>query len=161
MRKNLPFRAWFYFRMGYATYLAFMIAIINTMVTVYYLAINQVPELKIIFPSFTVWAIFIALIVGPLGVFVGWLHLKRTPAYRSEAEVSAEANPYFYKLPPGYWREALAPAILELLSLNLKVLNKETLTESEVNSLKNLQKKLQVLIDGGFVGQPRRMSAIE
>ncbi|MGH9879637.1 MAG: hypothetical protein ACRD5H_18565, partial [Nitrososphaerales archaeon] len=152
MRKNLPFRAWFYFRMGYATYLAFMMAIINTMVTVYYLAIDKVPVLETVFPSFSIWTIFIAFTVGPLGVLIGWLHLKRTPAFRSEAEVAAEANPYFYKLPPGYWREALIPAILELLTLNLKLLNKETLSESEVNSLKDLQKKLQLLIYGGFIG---------
>jgi hypothetical protein len=147
--------------MGYATYLAFILATVNTMVTVYYLAIGSVPQLASVFPSFGVWTIFVILTMGPLGVFVGWLHLKRSAAYRSEAEVAAEANPYLYKLPPGYWREAVIPTMLELLSLNLKVLNKEPLTDSEVNSLKALQKKLQHLIDGGFVGQPRRMSASE
>jgi hypothetical protein len=147
--------------MGYATYLAFILATVNTMVTVYYLAIDSVPALELVFPSFGVWTVFVILTMGPLGIFVGWLHLKRSAAYRSEAEVAAEANPYLYKLPPGYWREAVIPTMLELLSLNLKVLNKEPLTESEVNSLKALQKKLQHLIDGGFVGQPRRMSAPE
>lgn len=131
------------------------------MVTVYYLAIDNLPVLESIFPSFTIWAIFIVFTVGPLAVLAGWLHLKRSPAYRSEADVSVEANPYYYKLPPGYWREALAPAMLELLRLNVKVLNKETLTEAEINSLKDLQQKLQVLIEGGFIGEPRGMSAVK
>jgi len=147
--------------MGYATYLAFILATVNTMVTVYYLAIESVPALKPIFPSFGIWTIFVLFTMGPLAIFVGWLHLKRSAAYRSEAEVAAEANPYYYKLPPGYWREAVIPTMLELLSLNLKLLNKEPLTESEVTSLKALQKKLQHLIDGGYVGQPKRMSALE
>lgn len=161
MRRNLPFRAWYYFRVGYTTYLAFFIATINTMVTVYYLAIEKIHGLSAIFPSFSVWTVFIIFTVGPMGVLAGWMHLKRTPAYRSEADISAEANPYLYKLPPGYWREALMPAILEILRLNLKMVNKEPMTEAEIDSLKVLQKKLQSLIDGGFVGQPRRMSSSE
>jgi len=161
MRRNLPFRAWYYFRVGYTTYLAFLMATANTMVTVYYLAIKTVPALEGIFPSFSVWTLFIIFTVGPIAVFAGWLHLKRSPAYRAEAEISTEANPYLYKLPPGYWREALIPAILEILRLNLKIVNKEPMTSEEMESLKILQKKLQFLIDGGFVGQPKRMSASE
>ena len=161
MRKSLPFRAWYYFRTGYATYLAFLLASVNTVVTVYYLAIQNLPALQVVFPSFTIWVLFVTFVVTPIGVFLGWLHLKRSPAYRSEMDIAMEANPYYYKLPPGYWREALAPAMLEILRLNLKVLNKEPMSEAEIDSLKNLQKKLQVLIDGGFVGQPRRMSVQE
>lgn len=157
MKKGLPFRAWYYFRMGYATYLTFMIATVNALVTTYYLAIQKYPDLLAVFPTFTIWVIFIVLAVTPLAVFLGWLHFKRSPAYRSEMDISVEANPYYYKLPPGYWREALAPAMLEILRLNLKVINKESLTEAEISSLKNLQSKLQVLIEGGLVGEPRKM----
>jgi len=158
MRKGLPFRAWYYFRTGYATYLAFIIASLNTLVTVYYLAINNIPDLKGVFPSFSIWVAFMVTSVTPLAVFLGWLHLKRSGAYRSELDVSVEANPYYYKLPPGYWREALAPVLLELLRLNLKIISKETISEGEMNSLKNLQKKLETLIDGGYLGSPKRIA---
>lgn len=157
-RKGLPFRAWYYFRTGYVTYLAFIVTSLNTMVTVYYLAIRNVPDLDFIFPSFTVWVLFVVTAVTPLGVLLGWLHLKRSPAYRSELEVGVEANPYYYKLPPGYWKEALAPVMLELLRLNIKVLNKETLTDQEMKSLVELQKKMELLINGGYLGEPKRMS---
>lgn len=144
--------------MGYATYLTFILASINAMVTVYYLAINNIPALEVVFPSFSIWVAFVVATVTPLAVFLGWLHLKRSPAYRSELDVSIEANPYYYKLPPGYWKEALAPVLLELLRLNLKIISKEPLTETELNTLKNLQKKLETLIDGGYLGDPKRIT---
>lgn len=128
------------------------------MVTVYYLAIKNIPELGIVFPDFTSWAVTIIIIGIPLAVSIGWLHLKRSPAYRSEQDVAIESNPYYYKLPPGYWKEALVPVMLETLKLNIKLLNKETLSESELNSLKELQKKIEGLLNGGYIGNPKRMS---
>lgn len=154
MRASLPFRAWFYFRMGYSVYLSFILAAVNVMVTVYYLAISNIEDLSSVFPDFTSWAITVILIGTPLAVFIGWMHLKRSPAYRSEMDVSVESNPYYYKLPPGYWKDALVPALLETMKLNIKLLNKEVLTETEIKQLKELQRKLELLIDGGRLGSP-------
>jgi hypothetical protein len=156
-RKAVPFRAWYYFRQGYTTYLAFLLTSVNTLVTVYYLAIERIPDLKIVFPTFGVWAAVMVVTVTPVAVLIGWLHFKRSRAYASEADVLAETNPYYYKLPPGYWREALAPAMLELLRLNVKILSKEQLSEKEIDSIKILQKKFEELIQGEFVGEPKRM----
>jgi len=152
MKTNLPFRSWFYFRTGYAVYLSFLIAAVNMIVTVYYLAIVRIEGLLAVFPDFTSWAVTVIIVGVPLAVFIGWLHLKRSPAYSSEVDVGVEANPYYYKLPPGYWKEALVPVLLETMKLNIKLLNKESLTENEVKSLKSLQEKLQTLIDGGRLG---------
>ena len=143
--------------MGYITYLSFIVAAANALVTIYYLAINRIPDLMILFPSFTIWTIFMLGVVSPLGVFLGWLHFKRSPAYRSEMDIAVESNPYNYKLPPGYWKEALVPLMLELLRLDLKIISKEPLTEAETSSLKNLQKKLETLIEGGHLGDPKRI----
>jgi hypothetical protein len=151
MRTNLPFRSWFYFRTGYAVYLSFVIAAVNMIVTVYYLAIERIDVLHAVFPDFTRWAVTVLIVGVPLAVFIGWLHLKRSPAYSSEVDVGVEANPYYYKLPPGYWKEALVPVLLETMKLNIKLLNKESLTEGEIKSLKDLQGKLQNLIDGGRI----------
>ena len=155
MKSRLPFRSWYYFRTGYATYLAFALAAINMMVVVYYLAIKSVPSLETLFPNFTIWALSIITIGVPLAILLGWLHVKRSPAYRSEMDIMVEANPYYYKLPPGFWKEVFAPLYLELLRLNLKVLNKEQLTEEEQKQIKELQEKLEVLIRGGYIGNPR------
>jgi len=154
-RSRLPFRSWYYFRTGYGTYLAFILAAINMMVVVYYLAIKNVPSLETVFPSFAIWALTITAGGIPLGVFLGWLHVKRSAAYRSEVDIQVEANPYYYKLPPGYWVEVFAPTYLELLRLNLKLLNKEPLTEEEQKQIKELQKKLENLINGGYAGGHR------
>ena len=127
------------------------------MVTVYYLAIKSMPQLEYVFPNFTSWALAITLIAFPLATYLGWLHIKRSPAWRSELEVGVEANPYNYRLPPGFWKEALVPVMLETLRLNIKLLNKESLTQNELDSLKDLQRKMEVLISGGYVGKPTQM----
>ncbi len=158
MKKDFLFRSWYYFRTGYSTYLAFVIAAINMLVVVYYLAIEKSPLLKAAFPSFTLFSILVIILGVPLSIFIGLLHMKRSPAYTSEIDISVESNPYYYKLPPGYWREVLAPAFLELLRLNVKLLNKEPLSQDEINSMEELQKKLEILINGGFVGKPGTMS---
>lgn len=155
MTRRMPFRSWYYFRTGYMTYLAFVLAAINMMVVVYYLAIKNIPALESVFPSFAIWALTVIAAGIPLAIFLGWMHVKRSPAYSSEVDIQVEANPYYYKLPPGYWKEVFAPIWLELLRLNLKVLNKEPLTEEEQKQIKELQKKLENLISGGYVGTPR------
>jgi hypothetical protein len=134
-------------------------AIVNVVVTVYYLAIANIPELEAVFPNFTTWAITVIVIGIPLAILVGWIHLKRSPAFRSEMDVTVEANPYYYKLPPGYWKDALVPVMLETMKLNIKLLNKESLSESEIKSLKELQQKLEHLIQGGRIDAQRKTSA--
>src|SRR5881296_3732147 len=114
MKNGLPFRAWYYLRTGYSLYLAFLITAANALVTVYYLAIKSVPQLEAVFPTFMSWAAVMASIFVPVAVLLGWVHFKRIPAYRSEVDITVEANPYYYKLPPGYWKEALVPTMLEI-----------------------------------------------
>lgn len=135
--------------------MAFILAAINMVVVVYYLAIKSVPALEIVFPSFVVWILTITAVGVPLSVFLGWLHVKRSGAYRSELDIQVEANQYYYKLPPGFWKEVFAPTYLELLRLNVKLLNKEPLTEEEHKQIRVLQKKLENLINGGLEGTPR------
>jgi hypothetical protein len=149
-------RMWYYFRIGYGTYLTFLLGAINTLVVVWYLAIAQVPEIQGIFGHFLLFAILITIIGVPLSVAMGWLHLKRTPAYSSELDIAVEANPYYYKLPPGYNREAFAPLYLELLTQLSRLLETQNLlTNDDKSRIEALEEKLQVLIDGGYVGTPR------
>ena len=94
MREKLPFRAWFYFRQGYGLYFAFILAGINTLTLTYFLAIENYPLLKDVFPSFVHYVIILVGIGVPVLVTVGYLHFKRTPAYRSETGIMQETNPY-------------------------------------------------------------------
>lgn len=157
-RKKLPFRVWFYFRQGWSLYFAFIFAAINTLVVTYYLAIEKIPSLQIIFPTFTQYVVVIIFIGIPILILIGYVHFKRSHAFGSEVNITTESNPYLYKLQPGYAIEVFFPVILEILKLNIKLLNKETLTNEEVENLKELQKKMENLIQGGHIGKPKHLS---
>jgi hypothetical protein len=74
----------------------------------------------------------------------------------SEQDITVEANPYNYKIPPGFWQEAFTPVYLELLKGMAKMLEKQGLmTAEEQEQIKQLETKLETLIQGGFVGTPR------
>lgn len=149
-------RLWFYFRMGYSTYLTFLLGYVSTLVTVYYLAIKNIPDLLNVFPHFVPFAVLATVIGGPLSITIGWVHLKRSPAYRSEIDIGVEANPYYYKLPPGFNREVFAPLYLELLVQMKRLLESQKLLNTEEKTrIEELERKLHVLIDGGLVGTPR------
>ncbi len=154
MKRNLGFRAWFYFRQGWSTYFAFLLAALNTMVVTYYLAIEKAPFLQIIFPSFFT---YIAVWIGvglPLLIVIGYIHFKRSAAYASEADISTEANPYVYKLQPGHAQLVVFPMYLILTNLLVKLSKNEKLTEDELSQMEEIQKNLKILIDGGSIGKP-------
>ena len=155
-KSNFIFRVWFYFRMGYGTYLTFILGVVSTLVTVYYLAINNIPQLKSVFPAFWIFSV-ISLVIGiPAAVILGWYHVKGSGIFMSEQDINVEANPYNYKIPPGFWQEAFTPVYLELLKGMAKMLEKqELLTEEEQEQIKQLENKLETLIHGGFVGAPK------
>lgn len=152
--KKNTFKTFFYFRIGYATYLAFAIGIINLLTTSYFLAIKKVPEIMKIFPTFEIYIITIIAIGIPLVTFVGWLHFKRIGTYSAEAAIGQQAFPYNFKYQPGYNKEVFGPAYLEILRINKKKLTGEKLTEDDLKRIKELEEKLENLIDGGYVGNP-------
>ena len=94
MKKNTGFRAWFYFRQGWTTYFAFIFAALNTMVVTYYLAIENIPVLKIVFPSFYAYLIIVISIGIPLLIFVGYAHQKKTASFKTEADIYYESDPH-------------------------------------------------------------------
>jgi hypothetical protein len=154
---RLTYRAWYYFRVGYATYLTFLLGYASTLVTVYYLAIKNVPDLLSIFPKFALFAIPATVIGGPLSVVIGWVHIKRSYLFSSEQDISVEANPYAYKLIPGIATEVGTPTFIVTLRLLRKLSEKSgILTDSERAEIENLEKKWIVLLEGGYVGTPRR-----
>ena len=150
-------RFWYYFRMGYSTYLSFLLGAVNTLTVIYYLLIKNVPDLEEIFPKFSIFAIPACLVGLPLAVLVGWLHFKGTMAYTSELDITVESNPYQYKLTPGWQREVFAPVYLKLLDLTTRISNdRRLLTDEEQAEVDQIRSKLRILIEGGMVGVPRR-----
>jgi len=139
-RAKFVFRAWYYFRNGWSLYFAFIFAAINTLVVTYYLAIDKVPALLNIFPTFFNYVIIVTGIGLPILILVGYVHYKRSPAYKSEAAIGAEVNPYNRRNLIN--SEVNLELNLKILDLILKLLNQEKLNDDEINQVKKSQKEI-------------------
>ena len=127
MQKNYFFRAWFYFRQGWSTYFAFIFAAINTLTVTYFLAIEEYPILNSIFPSFLIYVLIIVSIAIPVLILIGYVHFKRSNAFKAEADINIEANPHQRRILSN--TELLFPILLKLLEINAKISNSEKLSE--------------------------------
>jgi len=156
MNKKLAFRGWYYFRQGWGTYFAFIFAAINTMVVTYYLAIENAPFLKELFPSFLSYFLTMAGVGIPLLIIIGYIHFKKSHAYTSEADITIESNPYYFKLAPGHTKEILYPSILEILNSLTKLSNNQKLSDDDHKRIIDLSKELNNLINGGTIGTKRQ-----
>jgi len=141
MRDNLGFRGWFYFRQGWSVYFAFIFAAINTLTVTYFLAIDNYPFLKDVFPSFIHYVAILVLIGIPLLVLIGYAHYKRTPSFKAEADIHIEANPHMRRMLIN--TEFMLSMSLQLSELSMKLMNNEKLTSDEMNNLKQLQIEFQ------------------
>ena len=161
MRKNLGFRSWYYLRVGWTTYFALIFSVVNTFTVTYFLAVDEFPILQQWFPTFLSYVVSLIVVGIPILIVVGYLHFRRTHAYGSEAEITTESNPYFYKAAPGWVRDVQWPFFYKLSEFLIKYNQNEKLTEDELNELKELQKKMETLIKGGYVGNPRKKNTFD
>ena len=149
MRNNLGFRGWFYFRQGWSVYFAFIFAAINTLTVTYFLAIENYPVLKEVFPSFIHYIVIVVTIGIPLLVLIGYAHYKRTPSFKAEADIHIEANPHMRRMLIN--TEFMLSMSLQLSELSMRLMNNEKLTSDEMDRLKHLQKEFQKQIDNRVV----------
>ena len=133
MTDNLGFRSWFYFRMGWGTYFAFIFAAINTLTVTYYLAIERIPTLITIFPNFFQYILIISAIGVPLLIIVGYVHYKRTLAFKSEIDVTMESNPYQRRNIVNI--TLILESIMKTNQLLLKLSKNEKLSETEIGEI--------------------------
>ena len=155
MNKKIFSRLWFYFRTGWGTYFAFLFSGINTLVVTYYLAIEEIPFLLEIFPSFAHYVAIVVIIAVPLLAAVGYVHFKRLPAYSSEVAISVEQNPYVFKLHPGWNKKVVFPMYRLMTIMLLKQANDEKLTPEEINDIKKIIADIEHLNAGGWIDKPR------
>ena len=149
MRDNLGFRGWFYFRQGWSVYFAFIFAAVNTLTVTYFLAIDNYPVLKEIFPSFIHYIVIVVLVGIPLLALVGYAHYKRTASFKAEADIHIEANPHMRRILIN--TEIMLSMSLQLSELSMRLMNNEKLTGDEMDRLKQLQKEFQKQIDNRVV----------
>ena len=143
MSTSTGFRGWFYFRMGWSTYFAFILAAINTLTVTYFLAVDNYPALKMIFPSFEIYVLIIVSIGVPLLIFIGYSHYKKTKAFRSEVDVLVETNPLMR-------RNVVNTDIILRLNTNLIALilklSKNASNEEELKNVEKIQEEIIELI---------------
>jgi len=141
MEKNYFFRAWYYFRMGWSTYFAFIFAAINTLTVTYFLAIENYPQLGSLFPSFFQYVVIVAGAGIPILVAVGYIHYKKTSAFKAEADINIEANPHWRRMLSN--TDLLLSSYLKLIELIPKITNQEKLSDAEVKELNKLKESLK------------------
>ena len=145
MKQNLGFRGWFYFRQGWTTYFAFIFAAINTMVVTYYLAIENIPELKIIFPSFYIYLITVSSIGIPLLIFIGYAHQKKTASFKTESDIYFESNPHASRTYNNV--ELLLQLNLKLINLLLLDYEKNNVSNEKLDDLIKLKNEIETYYD--------------
>ena len=141
IKTSRSFRSWFYFRTGWSVYFAFIFAAINTLVVTYYLAIENIPFLGEIFPTFTHYVVTAILVGIPILVAAGYIHFKRSAGFKSEADVSIETNPHARRTLLN--TEAIITSYLFSNELMMKMLKGEKLTDEEIKKLTELQEKIR------------------
>ena len=140
-KKSTSFRAWFYFRTGWAVYFAFIFAAVNTLVVTYYLAIDNISFLHQIFPTFGHYVIAVIAIGITLLIGAGYIHFKKSPGFKSEADIAIESNPHARRNLLN--TEAIIAAYLFSNDLMMKMLKDEKLTDEEVKKFTELQDKIK------------------
>ena len=145
MEKNLPYRGWFYFRTGWSTYFAFLVAGVNALTVTFFLAIENYPTLSTIFPTFFHYIAIVVSIGVPVLVLVGYVHFKKIKAYRAEQDILIETSPHTRRILQN--TEILLPAYLKLTELMMKLSVNKKLTDEELKDVSELQKKLSRHID--------------
>ena len=151
--RNFIFRLWFYYRQGWGTYFSTIVAAGNTLIVTYYLAIEKSEVLRDAFPTFTLFGLVVVGVALPLLISVGYIHYKKSPAFSTEVDINVEANPYMYKLVPGWMKNAQFPVYLLMLNMMIKMSKNEKMSDEDIQMMAEIQKDLKHLIDGGSVGK--------
>jgi len=89
-------------------------------------------------------------------VLTGFMHFRKVRGYASEAEIHVENNPYIYKLSPGFQSIAVFPFYLLVTRLLVKLANNEKLDEKDQKIISKLEKDINILLKGGYVGLEKR-----
>ena len=144
MKQRIGFRGWFYFRVGWSTYFVFILAAINTLTITYFLAIDNYPALKAVFPTFEQYAMIMISVGIPMLIVVGYAHFKKTLAYKSEMDIYVESNPYLSRNTVN--ADLSLKLNLKLISLLLKMSTNEKIEKNEIDEIEKLHSKISKFI---------------
>ena len=130
--------------MGWSTYFVFILAAINTLTVTYFLAIDNYPTLKSIFPSFEQYALLMISVGIPVLILVGYAHFKKTVAYKSEMDIMIESNPYIARNTVN--ADLSLKLNLKLISLLLRMSKGEKIEKNEIDEIEKLHNEISKFI---------------
>jgi hypothetical protein len=122
-------------------YFAFIFAAINTLTVTYYLAIERVPALQVIFPSFFQYVAIVSLIAVPLLIGIGYAHYKRTKARKAEVDIGFETSTYQRRFIVN--TEIILHLNLRLTEMLMKLTHGEKLTENEIKKIQAYKEDIE------------------
>ena len=131
--------------MGWSTYFVFILAAINTLTVTYFLAIDNYPTLKSIFPSFEQYAVLMVCTGIPILILVGYAHFKKTVAYKSEMDIMIESNPYIARNTVN--ADLSLKLNLKLISVLLRVSNGEKIEKNEIDEIEKFHNETLKFIE--------------
>lgn len=164
---RLVFRAWYYFRTGYAIYVSFLVGLVSNIIVIYSLGIKPViasgtepgtlgSVFDLLFPHLLNFAVIAIVVSVPVCVYIGILHMKRTGAYEADASVATEEHPYAYKAVPGKEQEVFVPLMMLTAQSIAELLEQQNrLTPERRKMLDEAIEKAKRLIEGKGVGKRR------
>tara|TARA_A100001037_G_scaffold301543_1_gene331306 strand:+ start:1142 stop:1645 length:504 start_codon:yes stop_codon:yes gene_type:complete len=144
-KNNLFFRFWYYFRIGWGTYFVFVLGAVNTLTVTYFLAVDNYPTLKQLFPSFEIYALYLTTILIPILIVVGYSHFKKTHAFKSEVDVIIESNPYQRRILVN--TEATLSLNLKLINIIQKMAKDQNIDQEQLNELKKISEELSSYVN--------------
>ena len=159
MPKSPGFRGWYYFRQGWTVYFAFIMAAVNTLTVTYFLAIENYPVLQDIFPSFIYYILIVGAIGVPLLIVVGFIHYKRTVAFKSEVDVIMESNPYQRRNVVNI--ALILESIMKTNQLLLKLSKNEKLSETEIGEINSEMDEISKFINSRTFKNSSDMSYLQ
>ena len=104
------------------------------------MAIERIPFLVNLFPSFIHYVMIVTAIGIPILVLVGYAHYKRSGARKAEIDIGYEVDPY--KARTLVNTEMLLKMNFSLSLMLTRLLNNEKLSQEEVKEIKKAQEKL-------------------
>ena len=122
-------------------YFAFIFAAINTLTVTYYLAIERVPALQVIFPSFFQYVAIVSLIGVPMLIGIGDAHYKRTKARKAEVDIGFETSTYQRRFIVN--TEIILHLNLRLTEMLMKLTHGEKLTENEIKKIQAYKEDIE------------------
>ena len=145
MSRNLLFRSWYYFRQGWSIYFAFNLAAINTLTVTYFLAIDNYPNLKSVFPSFEQYVAMVVVIGVPLLIIIGYAHYKKTQGFKSEVDVLIESNPYQRRYLVN--TEIMLSLQLKLILVIQEIAKNQDLDQNKIDELEKLHEEISTFTE--------------